>query len=55
MPGELAKAVEILAAGGAIDYEGASSVTLAGEGNAACSYREILVEGGEDATVRYRN
>ena len=54
-PGEFAKAVEILAAGGAIDYEGASSVTLVGEGDAAGTYREILVEGGEDTTVRYRN
>lgn len=54
-PGEFAKAVEILAAGGQIDYEGASSVTLVGEGDAAGSYREILVDGGVDTTVRYRN
>ena len=54
-PGEFAKAVEILAAGGQIDYEGASSVTLVGEGDAAGSYREILVKGGVDTTVRYRN
>lgn len=54
-PGEFAKAVEILASGGEIDYEGASSVTLVGEGDAAGSYREILVKGGVDTTVRYRN
>lgn len=54
-PGEFAKAVEILAAGGEIDYEDASSVTLVDEGDAAGSYREILVKGGEDTTVRYRN
>lgn len=54
-PGEFAKAVEILAAGGQIDYEGASSVTLVDEGDAAGSYREILVVEGEDTTVRYRN
>lgn len=54
-PGEFAKAVDILASGGEIDYEGASSVTLVGEGDAAGSYREILVKDGVDTTVRYRN
>lgn len=54
-PGEFAKAIDILAAGGEIDYEGASSVTLVGPGDAAGSYRQIIVEDGVDKTVQYRN
>ncbi|GGE37824.1 ABC transporter substrate-binding protein [Actibacterium pelagium] len=53
-PGELGKAMEILSAGGAIDYEGASSVNLIGPGEASGSYREIVVEGGEIKEVGFR-
>jgi branched-chain amino acid transport system substrate-binding protein len=52
--GELAKALEILAAGGDIDYVGASGVELVGPGEAAGNYREIKIEGGKIETVQFR-
>ncbi len=52
--GELAKALDILAAGGDIDYIGATGVELVGPGEAAGNYREMTVEGGMDKTVSYR-
>ncbi|MCT8160477.1 ABC transporter substrate-binding protein [Pseudoruegeria sp. SHC-113] len=53
-PGELAKALEILAAGGEIDYVGATAVELIGGGEAAGGYRELEMKGGELTTVQYR-
>jgi branched-chain amino acid transport system substrate-binding protein len=53
-PGELGKAMEILASGGEIDYVGASAVELVGEGEASGSFREIVIEGGTINTVGYR-
>ena len=53
-PGELAKAIKILVGGGAVDYVGASAVELIGGGESAGSYREILVKGGQNTTVRIR-
>lgn len=53
-PGELAKGLQILADGGEIDYVGATAVELVGPGEAAGSYREIAIEGGEMKTVGYR-
>ena len=52
-PGELAKALKIIAKGGDIDYVGASAVELIGAGESAGNYREILVKGGKITTVRY--
>lgn len=49
-PGELAKALQILADGGDIDYVGASGVELIGPGEAAGSYRVVGFEGGEEVT-----
>jgi branched-chain amino acid transport system substrate-binding protein len=49
--GELAKGLEILAAGGDIDYVGASGVELVGPGEAAGNYREVVIEGGKLTTV----
>jgi len=54
LPGELAKGLEILANGGDIDYVGATAVELIGPGEAAGSYRELLVDGGEFTTVQIR-
>ncbi len=54
LPGELAKGLEILAAGGQIDYVGATNVELIGPGEAAGSYKELLVEGGKFTTVQIR-
>lgn len=52
--GELARGLEILAGGGAIDYVGASGVNLIGPGEAAGNYREVTWEGGKEVTVGYR-
>lgn len=54
MAGELGKALEILAAGGDIDYVGATAVELIGPGEAAGGYRQIEVQGGKLETVKYR-
>ncbi len=53
-PGELAKALEILAGGGDIDYVGASAVELIGPGESAGNYREIKYDGGGENTVKFR-
>ncbi|MFN6979775.1 MAG: branched-chain amino acid ABC transporter substrate-binding protein, partial [Gemmobacter sp.] len=53
-PGELAKALELIAAGQDIDYEGASSVELIGPGEAGGRYREFEVRGGKYETIRFR-
>ena len=53
-PGELAKALQILADGGEIDYVGASAVELIGPGESAGNYRQIEVKGGSIETVQYR-
>ncbi|WP_166415723.1 ABC transporter substrate-binding protein [Cochlodiniinecator piscidefendens] len=53
-PGELAKALDILRAGGEIDYVGGSAVELIGGGESAGSYREIEVQDGANTTVRFR-
>lgn len=53
-PGELAKGLEIIAAGGDIDYVGASSVELIGPGESAGTYREIIVKDGKNTTVGFR-
>jgi len=53
-PGELAKALEILASGGEVDYVGASAVELVNGGESAGNYRQIEISGGEISTVQYR-
>jgi branched-chain amino acid transport system substrate-binding protein len=53
-PGELAKALQIIADGGDVDYVGASAVELIGPGESAGNYRQITIEGGEITTVKYR-
>jgi branched-chain amino acid transport system substrate-binding protein len=54
LPGELGKALEIIAAGGDVDYVGASAVELIGPGESAGNYRQIKVEGGKITTVQFR-
>ncbi len=54
LPGQLAKALEILAAGGDVDYVGASNVELIGGGESAGNYREIEIQGEEVTTVGFR-
>mgnify|MGYP000285052339 FL=1 len=54
MPGELGKALRILAGGGAVDYVGATNVELVGPGEASGSYKEFEVKGKAFTTVRFR-
>ena len=53
-PGEVAKGLQILKAGGAVDYVGASGVEFTAEGDAAGTYREVIVSDGAFLTVRIR-
>ncbi len=53
-PGELAKALQIIKDGGDIDYVGATAVELIGPGESAGNYRQIVIEGGEITTAKYR-
>ncbi|MCY4485617.1 MAG: ABC transporter substrate-binding protein [Deltaproteobacteria bacterium] len=53
-PGELAKALKIIAGGGDVDYVGASAVELIGPGESAGNYRQIVVKGGKITTVKFR-
>lgn len=53
-PGELTKALRILADGGDIDYVGATAVELIGPGESAGSYRQIVIKDGRIETKRYR-
>ena len=54
LPGELGKALDILASGGEIDYVGASNVELIGAGESAGNYREIEIKDSKVSTVGYR-
>ena len=54
MPGELGKALEILANGGEVDYVGATGVELIGPGEAAGSYREYEIMDGEFKDIQIR-
>ena len=53
-PGELAKGLELLAAGEDIDYVGASAVELIGPGESAGNYQEIEFADGVYSTIGYR-
>jgi branched-chain amino acid transport system substrate-binding protein len=54
MPGELGKALDLIAAGTAIDYQGATGVNLVGAGESAGRYREVLYKDGKITTVSWR-
>ncbi len=54
LPGELAKALKLLAEGKDIDYVGATAVELIGPGESAGNYREIVIKNGKITTVKYR-
>ncbi|TDL81243.1 branched-chain amino acid ABC transporter substrate-binding protein [Palleronia sediminis] len=53
-PGELGRALEILAEGGDIDYVGATAIELVGNGESAGNFREVEVRNGEFETIGYR-
>ena len=50
LPGELAKALQILADGGEVNYEGATGVELTDVGEVPGTYQEMEVEGGAFVT-----
>lgn len=52
--GELAKGIELAAAGTDIDYVGATSVELIGEGEAQGSYRVYEIKDNDFSTLGYR-
>ena len=54
LPGQLAKALEIIKGGGDVDYVGATNVELIGPGEAAGTYREYEVKDGKYETVKFR-
>jgi branched-chain amino acid transport system substrate-binding protein len=54
LPGELGKALDLLAQGQDIDYVGATAVELIGEGESAGNFRELEFKGGQIETIRYR-
>ena len=54
LPGQLGHAMELIAAGKAIDYDGASGVMLVGAGESAGRYKEFVVKGGKYETVKFR-
>ena len=54
MPGDLGRALEIIAEGGDIDYVGATAVELIEPGESAGVYRELSFEDGEMKVVGYR-
>ncbi len=53
LPGDLARGLQILAEGGEINYVGATNVELIGQGEAAGTYREYVVEDGQFVTVQF--
>jgi branched-chain amino acid transport system substrate-binding protein len=52
-PGDLGKALELIAAGTDIDYEGATGVTFVDPGEAQGRYKEIEVKDGKNETVKF--
>ncbi len=54
LPGDLGRAIEILAEGGEVDYVGGTNVEFVGSGEAAGTYREYNIEDGEFTTVEIR-
>ncbi|SDE11810.1 ABC transporter substrate-binding protein [Limimaricola pyoseonensis] len=54
LPGELGKALELIAAGEDIDYVGATAVEFIEPGESAGSFREIEIRDGAIETVGYR-
>lgn len=53
-PGELSKALQIIADGGEVDYEGATGVEFVEPGEAAGSYAEFRVQDGSLEVIGYR-
>lgn len=54
LPGELGKALKIIADGGDVDYVGATNVELVGPGEAAGTYRYYEIKDGAFETVSFQ-
>ncbi|ETW14125.1 extracellular ligand-binding receptor [Roseivivax marinus] len=54
LPGELSKALQIIADGGEVDYQGATGVEFVEPGEAAGSYAQFEVQDGALTVVGYR-
>jgi branched-chain amino acid transport system substrate-binding protein len=54
LPGDLARAMELIAAGTDVDYVGASAVELIGPGESAGNYREVEFKDGVIETIGFR-
>ena len=54
LPGELAKALELIAAGTDVDYVGATAVEFIEGGDSAGSFREVEFTDGQIGTVQFR-
>lgn len=54
LPGQLARALEIINEGGDVDYQGATAVELVGPGESAGTFREIQFTDGKIEVVGYR-
>ncbi len=54
LPRQLGKALEIIAAGGDVNYEGASLVELDDAGDPPGAYLEVVAKDGAWTTVRAR-
>ncbi len=54
LPGEIGKALKILADGGEVDYVGAAAVEFIEPGESAGTYREITIEDGKIKVIGYR-
>ncbi len=53
-PGQLGLALQAVAAGIDINYDGASAVELIGPGESAGNYRQVTYSDGAEVTVKYR-
>jgi branched-chain amino acid transport system substrate-binding protein len=54
IPGDVARAMELISAGTDIDYVGASGVELIGPGESAGNYREVEFTDGTIETIGFR-
>lgn len=54
LPGERARALDLIAAGTDIDYVGATAVELIGAGESAGNFREFEIRDGKIETVTFR-
>ena len=54
LPGELAKALDILSNGGQVNYQGATNVEFTEVGESTGSFKELEIGGGKFNTIKFR-